>query len=100
MKNLFALWCVCLAGVLCAEIPSAPTGREWEDCQNLSLGKLPPRAWFGSFPSVEEAKAPQPLPRGRIAPGETLSLDVLMGPDGPLVSRRWCNGPRNEKVEP
>ena len=31
---------------------------------------------------------PQPLARDRINPKETLSLDVLVGPDGPLASRR------------
>ena len=34
---------------------------------------------------------PQPLARDRINPKETLSLDVLVGPDGPLASRRMSN---------
>ena len=73
MKLFFAVWCACLAGALSAEMPSAPTGKEWEDCQNLSLGKLPPRAWFGSFPSVEEAKAIRPefSPRCRVLDSES-----------------------------
>ena len=33
---------------------------EWEDHTKLSHGKLKPRAWFGSFPSVEAAKAIRP----------------------------------------
>ena len=73
MKTLSVAWCACLVGVLSAEMPSAPTGSEWEDCQNLSLGKLPSRAWFGSFPSVEEAKAirPELSPRCRVLDSET-----------------------------
>ena len=34
----------------------SPKGSEWEDCQALGLGKLPPRAWFGHFPDTESAK--------------------------------------------
>ena len=36
---------------------AAPTGTEWEDEQQLSYGKEPPRTAFASFPSVEDAKA-------------------------------------------
>ena len=31
---------------------------------------------------------PQPLTRDRITPKETLTLDVLVSPEGPLTSRR------------
>ena len=34
----------------------APDGTEWEDCQNLSLNKEQPRAWFFNFATVEQAK--------------------------------------------
>ena len=36
---------------------SAPTGKEWQQPQNLSLGKEKPRATFMSFPDAESAKA-------------------------------------------
>jgi beta-galactosidase len=36
---------------------STPTGKEWQDPQNLSFGKEKPRATFMSFPDVESAKA-------------------------------------------
>jgi beta-galactosidase len=36
---------------------SAPTGKEWQDPQNLPLGKEKPRATFMSFPDAESAKA-------------------------------------------
>ena len=35
---------------------TAPTGKEWEDCQNLSLNKEQPHAWFFNFATVEQAK--------------------------------------------
>ena len=37
----------------------------WEDQTRLSEGRLPPRAWFGSFPDVESARAilPEKSPR-------------------------------------
>ncbi len=35
---------------------AAPTGNEWEDCQNLSLNKEQPRAWFFNFATVDQAK--------------------------------------------
>lgn len=39
-----------------AEAPTAPTGKEWEQEQNLSLNKEVPRATFFSFADVESAK--------------------------------------------
>ncbi|MDR2980994.1 MAG: discoidin domain-containing protein [Puniceicoccales bacterium] len=35
--------------------PVAPTGKEWEDCENLSLNKEPARATFTSFQDVKSA---------------------------------------------
>lgn len=34
----------------------APSGTEWEDCQNLALNKEQPHAWFFNFESVNQAK--------------------------------------------
>lgn len=39
-----------------AEAPAAPTGKEWEQEQNLSLNKEVPHANFHSFADVESAK--------------------------------------------
>jgi beta-galactosidase len=36
---------------------TAPTGNEWQEPQNLSLGKEKPRATFTSFPDTQSAKA-------------------------------------------
>lgn len=35
---------------------AAPDGSEWQDCQNLSLNKEQPRAWFFNFATVDQAK--------------------------------------------
>lgn len=35
---------------------NAPTGKEWEDCQQLALNKEQPHAWFFSFESVQSAR--------------------------------------------
>ena len=34
----------------------APSGKEWESPEDLSLNKEQPRAWFHSFESVEAAR--------------------------------------------
>ena len=44
-----------LSGLLLAQ--EAPTGREWQEEQNLSFRKERPRASFASFPDLESAKA-------------------------------------------
>ncbi|MBQ5839842.1 MAG: beta galactosidase jelly roll domain-containing protein, partial [Bacteroidaceae bacterium] len=36
--------------------PTAPTGKEWESVEELSLNKEQPHAWFFSFESVEKAR--------------------------------------------
>ncbi|MEO5916329.1 MAG: glycoside hydrolase family 2 TIM barrel-domain containing protein [Luteolibacter sp.] len=45
----------CGAAALAAEV--SPTGKEWQQEQNLSLNKEQPRATFMSFPDAESAKA-------------------------------------------
>ena len=35
---------------------AAPDGSEWQDCQNLSLNKEQPHAWFFNFATVDQAK--------------------------------------------
>jgi beta-galactosidase len=49
---LLAAWCLAAANP--AE-PVAPTGKEWEQEQNLHLNKEAPRATFASFGSLESA---------------------------------------------
>ncbi len=44
-----------IALLLAAFLPAAPTGTEWQDNQNLSLGKEPMRAAFSSFETEESA---------------------------------------------
>lgn len=35
---------------------TAPTGKEWEDCQQLALNKEQPHAWFFNFESEQSAR--------------------------------------------
>ena len=53
--------------------PVVANGPAWEDHTRLSEGRLPPRAWFGSFPDVESAKAilPEKSPRRLSLDSET-----------------------------
>ncbi len=48
-----------------AALAVATNAPAWEDHTRLSEGRLPPRAWFGSFPDVESARAivPECSPR-------------------------------------
>ena len=60
MMNFRALLMACLLvqPVLQAQVPAnaAPTGKEWEQEQNLSLNKLAPHATLTPFPGVEAAR--------------------------------------------
>ena len=47
---------LCARCAIGASAPSAPDGREWEDCFRLSLGKEAPRAFFFPFAENEDAK--------------------------------------------
>ena len=50
--------CLLVQPVLQAQVPAnaAPTGKEWEQEQNLSLNKLAPHATLTPFPGVEAAR--------------------------------------------
>ena len=69
-------WVLVATGLTACALDAAqllPKGSEWEDCQALGLGKLPPRAWFGHFPDAEGAKRilMQESPWHRFLDGET-----------------------------
>lgn len=67
MRKIFMSVAFCASAAAFAAVPAslggfnygdvaAPTGTEWEDCQNLSLNKEQPRAWFFNFATVDQAK--------------------------------------------
>ncbi len=67
---------------------TAPTGREWEQEQNLSYNKESARAWFFSFKSEEDAKKILPWASSR-----WLSLDSTTA-----WKFRWSKDPASRPV--
>jgi beta-galactosidase len=57
---LFAAWLEPVSMVAQPPQPTQPTGKEWEQEQNLSLNKLPPHATLTPFPDVDTAKKTLP----------------------------------------
>ncbi|MDE7111360.1 MAG: discoidin domain-containing protein [Muribaculaceae bacterium] len=67
MRKILLSVAMCVSAAAFAAVPAplggfnyggaaAPTGTEWEDCQNLSLNKEQPHAWFFNFATVDQAK--------------------------------------------
>lgn len=65
IKLLVVIGAIVRVGCSSVCLGKAPDGLEWQDQTRLCANRLPPRAWFGSFPDVESAKAilPERSPR-------------------------------------